>query len=193
MQWIAIIVAILPVGILGVIALYTRNADLSYADHAALLGTAAAFVAVFLAFGAAIVAILAYWAATKVPDLDIVVGPLGEEGSGLRLHAVTYADNTGDRIVRTPKSMALKLTMTLECRTRVSAHHPAVRVELIGLKLLTPQTGWDVLESQEFSWTQKLQWDGGADAIVHWRLGRPLPPVDLQGESLRPRMDNTGF
>jgi len=178
--WAAIVGVLLPLAILAFVAIYTSQANLSYGDHAALVGTTAAFAAVFLTVEAAIVAILAYWAATQVPDLDIIVGPHGAESADVRLRARTYVDDAGVRIVQ-PSDTVLKLTLALECRTKVSARHPAVHIEFVGLKVPRPQPGWQDFQNQWHGWTGELQWDGGSDEIVHWRLKRPLPPVSLHG------------
>jgi len=187
--WLATAVVLLPLAVLVVIAIGTWKANLSFADHAALLSTGATFAAVFLAVEAAVVAIRAYAAATQVPDVTILVGPWDAQTREVCLRAIRSEANNGVRMAAGPDTV-LDIEMTLECRTKVSAHHPAVRLEFVGLTALSrsQEDDWEDLEKRGMrrDWTRHLQWDGGSDTIIHGTFRRSLPPVTLNGAVIDP-------
>lgn len=65
--------------------------------------------------------------------------------------------------------------------SKYAARNPGVRVELDGLGGMAPQPGWTIIAQENQIGALKLQWDGGADYIIHGKWSRTLPMLNVKG------------
>jgi hypothetical protein len=66
-------------------------------------------------------------------------------------------------------------------RSRYAARNPGMRIELDGLGGIADQPGWAAISTENQVGIMKLQWDGGADYIIHGQWSRTLPGLDATG------------
>jgi hypothetical protein len=147
-------------------------------DQVALVSTALVIYTCLLTAVAAIVALLAYLAATGRPDLDIAITfnfsfPNEPVFVAQRDEEATLGWRT---IERFKQSLA---TVTLKNASSYAAKNPGVRIELEGLGGFGEQQGWETLTFATSVGVTAIQWDGGTDSIIHGRWSRALPSLDL--------------
>jgi hypothetical protein len=163
------------------IALVLSSHAHSFSDRLAETGVIIAGATLVLALIAAVVAVMAYAAATGLPDLKLRVSfPFsavnrprfkayaGEEGW---LYAEGFKQITG--------------TILLRNESRYSAKNPAVTVRLDNLYVAnSPEApslnGWIVIGFASTLGVTTVQWDGGPNYSVHGKSSRQLPPLNLQ-------------
>jgi hypothetical protein len=145
-----------------------------------VLGTAAALASFFLVAVAGVVALLAYWAASGAPDLDLRVA-FGHAQP--RMPILLAADQTDPAaqltVRRDPESMA---HVTIVNRSKYSAKNPGVKIELSGTDsgFPDPRT-WNQIETATNGACIAIQWDGGVDYIIHGSWERLLPAFGMGG------------
>src|ERR1019366_8299891 len=66
--------------------------------------------------------------------------------------------------------------------SRYSARNPGVRIEFnsFGLPSMTLNDGWSTISTNDLG-VSAIQWDGGANYIVHGKWSRKLPSLDFRG------------
>jgi len=129
----------------------------SRTEKAASVTVALTFTALVFSAEAAILGVMAYWAASGRPDLDIDIS------FEIQLH-----DNCETLIDPTrPNKVHLELSNR---RSRYAATHPGIRMDLRHLTLSRCPSGWEpTLDG--FSGIEGIQWHG---QIVHGRTSRHL-------------------
>jgi hypothetical protein len=130
------------------------------------------------------VAVAAYWAATGVPNLQFEINFQFSSTNEpvFKLVSVSGNDPAWRRIDPFAQNRA---TVGLVNRSRHTAHNPALRIDLVGIRGLKPVTGWDgVVHVRQVGLTA-LQWDGGANYPIHGNWRRELPALVLDDVDLR--------
>ena len=59
--------------------------------------------------------------------------------------------------------------VTIVNNSAYAAQNPGVRITLLGLGGIPEQPGWTVIRTENVIGIMQLQWDGGADYIIHGR------------------------
>ncbi|MGC9538487.1 hypothetical protein [Streptomyces sp. UG1] len=149
-------------------------------DRAVIVNTALVIYTCLLTAAAAVVALLAYRAATGRPELDIEITFNFSSPNEPVFVAESDEDDTleGRLIAGFKQTWA---TVGLRNASRYAAKNPGVRIELEGLGGFGGQDGWEQVAFTTSVGVSAIQWDGGADSIVHGNWSRVLPPLDLAG------------
>ncbi len=151
------------------------------ADAVLLVTTVAAFALVALTL---VVALLAYLSATGRPDLDVDVSFHFSFPNEPVFSCERTSVMGSDRLQVTPYKQTWG-QVTLSNRSRYAAKNPGVRIRLRGLFVdgFTGDwaDGWSPVSSANQVGVYEVQWDGGADQIVHARWSRRLPGLDVTG------------
>ncbi len=151
------------------------------ADAVVLVTTVAAFALVALTL---VVALLAYLSATGRPDLDVDVSFHFSFPNEPVFSCERTSVMGSDRLQVTPYKQTLG-QVTLSNRSRYAAKNPGVRLRLTGLFVdgfaRDWADGWAPAPSVNQVGVYEVQWDGGADQIVHGRWSRRLPGLDVTG------------
>jgi hypothetical protein len=164
------------------VALVLSSNAHSFSDRLAEAGVIIAGATLVLALIAAVVAVMAFAAATGQPDLKLRVSfpfsavnrPTFKAHSGKEggwLSADDLKQTTG--------------TILLSNESRYSAKNPAVTVRLENLYVASsPEepslNGWIVIGFANTLGITAVQWDGGPNYSVHGKSIRQLPPLDLR-------------
>lgn len=166
------------------IALVLSSHAHSFSDRLAEAGVIIAGATLVLALIAAVVAVMAYAAATGLPDLKFQVDfPFSrinwprfrassvDEEDGAWLYAESFKQTTG--------------TILLRNDSAYSAKNPAVIVRLQNLYFLDDadavlSAGWVVIGFANTLGVTAAQWDGGPNYSVHGKSIRQLPALRLQ-------------
>ena len=164
------------VAILGTLFLGWRF-GMAHVDLPTRVNTVVAVCAFILVGASVVVAVLAYIAATGRPDLH---AELQFRFSDLN-QPVLGADPASESPVLGRRSIAkwrqTECQVVLVNRSRFAARNAGMRIELDGLGGLQEQPGWaDVAWSNMIGRTA-IQWDGGADYLIHGRWARILPQL----------------
>lgn len=177
---VAFMIALMIVTTLAVLgtAFWGWRFGLGRADLATRINTVAAVSAFVLVAATLFVALIAYLAATGQPDLT--VGVNGQEPGTHRALELLASQH----MIVTAKFHTEQLLVSLVNRSRYSARNPGVRIVLWGLAKLRPQQGWIVVNDGSVGGTAVIQWDGGADQMIHGSWSRSLPVLDLAGATL---------
>jgi hypothetical protein len=175
-RWLVVTATIvLTVGttlaILGA-AFWGWDFGLGHADQPSRINTVVAVCAFILVAATLFVALIAYLAATGRPDLE---PQLHFRNSDVN-RPVLRAAPSQRQIERSPQSVC---GVVLVNRSRYSARNPGVRIELDGLAGLPAQPGWTGIASETDIGTVAIQWDGGADYLIHGNWSRALPDLDF--------------
>ncbi len=146
-------------------------------DQVAVVNTVLAASSWLLVAVGGVVALCAYLAATGRPDLQ----------HEIRFHfsfpdePVFVADEDTPEGGR-PRIKSYKQawgTLVLRNASLYAAKNPGVRIELVGLGGLAEQPGWTVVQMVSTVGITVIQWDGGADGMIHGRWSRTLPALDF--------------
>jgi len=175
-RWLVMIATIVltagtTLAILGT-ALWGWYFGLGHADLPSRINTVVAVSAFILVAATLFVALIAYLAATGRPDLE---PQLHFPNSDIN-KPVLRAAPSQRQIERSLQSVC---SIVLVNRSRYSARNPGVRIELDGLGGLRPQQGWTGIASETDIGTVAIQWDGGADYLIHGSWSRVLPDLDF--------------
>ncbi|MEU8952077.1 hypothetical protein [Streptomyces sp. NPDC048489] len=150
-------------------------------DRAIIVNTALVIDTCMLTAVAAVLALLAYRAATGIPSLDIAITfnfsfpnePVFEAASGDDDEVI------GDEWRRIASYKQSWATVTLTNSSAYAAKNPGVRIQLEGLGGLGEHQGWEQVSFVTSVGTTQIQWDGGTDSIVHGQWSRTLPTLNL--------------
>lgn len=146
-------------------------------DRAVIVNTALVIYTCLLTAVAAVVALLAYRAATGRPDLDVEITFNFSFPNAPVFAAMPNEDDAMGRRLEGFKQTAA--TVTLRNASEYAAKNPGVRIELEGLGGLGDQDGWEIVAFVTSVGITAIQWDGGTDSIVHGRWSRALPALDF--------------
>jgi len=151
-------------------------------DKTLIVNTVIAACALVLVGWGVIVALAAYIIATGSPDLSPEITfnyssvnqpvfrakvDFPEQGTGLQAESFKQLDG---RVVIRNKS-------------KYAARNPGVLIELDGLGFSPSSYAdeWRVTSSANMVGATAIQWDGGADHIIHGKWQRTLPPLNFGG------------
>ena len=148
-------------------------------DQLVIVGTGAAVASFFLVVMAGLVALLAYWVATGPPILGLRVVFGGSEVNRPILLAADEVGPAGElTVANTPEATA---HVTITNKSIYSARNPGLRIELSGLTGLPGIANWAQVSSPKDGTLIAVQWDGGANFIIHGNWERELPYYNLVG------------
>jgi hypothetical protein len=142
-----------------------------------------AFAAFVLAIAGVLIALLAYGFSIRRPRLALDV-QVGDGTHGFQVPTAMNRNGLHREIANDPQTA---LNLTLLGKNNVSARNPAVRVTIMeGLVYFhgaqVASAGWSQLGMAGAS--DSVQWDGGANYVVHGGWSRGLPPLPLAGTQL---------
>jgi hypothetical protein len=149
-------------------------------DRLTAIADAFAFVALVDAAIAALVAVAAYYQATRKPDLWLLVGLSNEDPKQVALRgqiAPTFEFKRREATVQALE--VIELRIWLENRNQYTARNPALRMYLDANGVNLASAGWGLPGWSVTPGGKSLQWDGGADLAVHGTWERPLPLLQL--------------
>lgn len=181
---VAVMIALMAGTTLAVLgtALLGWKFGLDRTDLATRINTVAAVSAFVLVAATLFIALIAYLAATGRPDLEVRAVSWDDDNLEPVLLAKPepepYAPNR-QRIETWPKQTLL---LFLVNRSRYSARNPGVRVQ--DATSLGDQPGWTRMLDALGSGFTSLQWDSGADNLIHGRWERSLPELDFSGATV---------
>jgi hypothetical protein len=148
------------------------------ADRATVISADVALVSFALVALGVVVALVAYLASTGQPDLEVSVVfrfsfpnepvfKMQQLVHGWQRPVANFRQTEGE--------------VFLTNRSRYSAKNPGVQVRLVSLGGLNPQwnTGWVPIGQANMVGVYEIQWDGGADFLVHGKWQRRLPPLNF--------------
>jgi hypothetical protein len=151
-------------------------------DRLAVIANLLSFGILLLALVAGIVALAAYSAATGQPDLSATV--------------LTYrTSEVPDQIVVTALPQARKptaaegniLLIVIENKSGYAARSPAVIVSIkngcFRREIFSAGEEWVATGSNFLGDIYSVQWDGGANYMIHGKSSRQLPRLELEGLS----------
>ena len=147
-------------------------------DKTVVINTIATIAAFILVAWGVIVALAAYTSATGFPDLSAtLVFRFSFPNEPTFLYRETRGAN--ERIIEPYRQCEGSLQITNA--SKYSARNPGVRITLDGLGGIPLQDGWRVVASENMIGIITLEWDGGADYIIHGRWSRTLPRLNVEG------------
>ena len=149
-------------------------------DTAVVVGTVIAGTSLVLIGVTAIVALLAYLAATGAPDLvpsiafrfsDENTPVFSVESLPSTPHVAVISFRQTEGIVRVTN------------RSRFSARNPGMHVGFQNVGRFDPQLnrGWTIVSYANQVGPTAIQWDGGVDGLIHGKWSRTLPQLDFDG------------
>jgi hypothetical protein len=149
-------------------------------DKLLVINTVVAIGAFILVAWGVIVALAAYVSATGSPDLSAEIAFRFSFPNHPTFKVADKQLWLGDwRTVEPYRQVEGRVTITNS--SKYSARNPGLRIVLDGLGGLSAQPGWTVVGQANQIGITSLQWDGGADYIVHGEWSRVLPGFNVQG------------
>jgi hypothetical protein len=138
---------------------------------------------------AGVVAVLAYAIASGKPELRATVQFEFSEPNAPRF---VLEDEPGGISHLWPLRSFKQLLgqVTLENSSRYAARNPGVRIKFDGIGSLRDLPGWDTVTFTHMVGVTEIQWDGGADRMIHGEWSRKLPTVNLFGTSWIKHVEN---
>jgi hypothetical protein len=134
---------------------------------------------VLVAWGV-IVALAAYVSATGSPELSAEISFRFSFPNRPTFSVADKEDWLGDwRRVGTYRQVEAEVTITNS--SKYSARNSGMRIQLDGLGGISDQTGWTVVGQANQIGITSIQWDGGADYIIHGQWSRVLPSLHVEG------------
>src|SRR6266545_1846743 len=171
-----LILALTALGIIGA-AWWGWTFALPTRDHVVVINVVVALAAYILVALSVAVALFAYLAATGRPDLHAVI----QFNFSYRNEPVFEAsdESSPDGNIKLRQYKQLDGTVSIENRTSYAARNPGVRIELSGIGGFRTQPGWASVAFASTVGLIAIQWDGGADLLIHGKWPRPLPRLDF--------------
>ncbi|MBN0045767.1 hypothetical protein JS756_16970 [Streptomyces actuosus] len=147
-------------------------------DRVVLVNTALVIYTCLLTAAAAVVAVLAYRAATGRPELDIEITFSFSFPNEPVFAAASDEDGVFEgRVIADFEQSWARVVMSNA--STYAAKNPGVRIELEWLGGFAAMEGWESVAFTHGVGVTAIQWDGGTDSIVHGRWSRVLPSFDL--------------
>jgi hypothetical protein len=159
-------------------ALWNWKFGLHTRDKTVIVNTVVAFGAYILVALALLVALAAYIAATGRPKLSPVIQFTFSEPNEPVFWIASDSPAWG-RTVKTYKQT--EGNVSLKNDSPYAARNPGMRITLDGLGGIAPQQDWTIIQQANMVGITAIQWDGGADYIIHGRWSRTLPRLDVKG------------
>jgi hypothetical protein len=144
-----------------------------------VLNTVIATGAFILVGWGVIVALAAYVSSTGAPDLSMTLRFLLSPPNEPTFLA---AEGKNDQLIITNSTVRQTIgTVVIANTSKYSARNPGLRIRLVNLSELQEQPGWTIIDRDLAGKIREIQWDGGADYIIHGRWSRTLPQLDFEG------------
>ncbi len=171
-----LVLALTVFGIIGA-AWWGWTFALPIRDHVAVINVIVALAAYILVGLGVAVALLAYLAATGRPDLHAVI----QFNFSYPNEPVFEASNesSSDGTIKLAQFKQLDGTVYIENRSSYAARNPGMRIELSSVGGFNEQPGWASVTYASTVGLIAIQWDGGADLLIHGKWPRPLPRLDF--------------
>jgi hypothetical protein len=150
------------------------------------VGDTAGVGALVLAAVAAVIALMAYRAATGLPDLQPRLwNAFSDPGEIMMKVLPVEAPATWPRVENFKQTI---INVEIVNVSPWSARNPLIQVELIGIGSFGPRLGegWRAARHTQTVGVTTVQWDGGADNSIHGQSSRVLPPLDFSDVSQNP-------
>lgn len=151
-------------------------------DKVLIVNTVIAACALALVGWGVIVALAAYIIATGNPDLaPEITFNFSNVNEPVFKAKVDFPEPGGGLPTEPFKQMDGRVV--IRNRSKYAARNPGVLIELDGLGIYPPPDlgDWRVISSANMVGITAIQWDGGADYIVHGKWHRTLPSLDFRG------------
>jgi hypothetical protein len=149
-------------------------------DKVFIINTVVAVGGFVLVAWGVIVALVAYVSATGSPDLAVEISFRFSFANHPTFDVADQAEWIGSwRKVKLYRQVEGQVRVTNS--SKYSARNPGVRITLEGLGGISNQDGWTVTGSANQIGITSLQWDGGADYIIHGQWSRILPSFNVRG------------
>lgn len=182
--WISIVtLALLVASALAVFGVFRFrwHYGLSTNDKAVIVNTVIAACALILVGWGVIVALAAYVNTTGSPDLRFELSIYSSKPNRPVLKALPELPGPGGS-VRVDRSEPRVATIAIENKSKYAARNPGVLIEFQNCGLDNDRVGgWEVISrSIGTGAVTVIQWDGGADYIIHGRWVRILPSLDFE-------------
>jgi len=162
------------------VAFWNWHYGLATHDKLLIINTVVAVGAFVLVAWGVIVALAAYVSATGSPDLSAEISFRFSSPNRPTFSVADKEQRVGHwRTVAPYRQVEGRPTITN--RSKYSARNPGMRIVLDGLGGISEQPGWTVIGQANQIGITSLQWDGGADYIIHGQWSRVLPDLNVQG------------
>jgi hypothetical protein len=153
--------------------------QLTFADRVALFTLESSVAALVLALIAVQIASAAYRLAAGRPSLHLELRfPFSAVNAPI--FEIAPDGDPSELLVPLAHFKQTRATVVLVNAAGWSARNPAVRISFHGFINIADQEGWAVVDFKSSVGPVSLQWDGGADYLVHGGWSRRLPDIDLQ-------------
>jgi hypothetical protein len=164
--------------IVGVVLLVLTYCGVTFGmgtdDKSTVLANVLAFDVVMFGGVAAVVALAAYLDASGKPDLSADLWMRFSEKNDPMLKV----DPPGELgTVYVSQAPSVYGELVIHNASTYAARNPSVVVKLHGLGLHVDNGGWDIVSRGNGVGATELQWDGGADRMIHGLGPRKLPPL----------------
>jgi hypothetical protein len=151
-------------------------------DKTTVINTVVAVGAFVLVAWGVIVALAAYVSATGSPDLSVELRfEWSEVNKPVFVKSATEIDDDLTRSLAILDNEGTLGTLVISNSSKYAARNPGVRITLQGLGRAGPQEGWVTIAETPYGPPEGLQWDGGADFIIHGQWSRTLPVLNFAG------------
>jgi hypothetical protein len=161
-------------------AFWNWHYGLTTHDKLLIINTVVAVGAFALVAWGVIVALAAYVSATGSPDLSAEIAFRFSFPNRPTFSVADKDQWVGNwRTVATYRQVEGRVTITNG--SKYSARNPGMRIVLDGLGGISEQPGWTVIGQANQIGITSLQWDGGADYIIHGQWSRILPDFNVEG------------
>jgi len=183
-RWLVVAATILltastALAILGT-AFWGWHFGLGHADLASRINTVVAVCAFILVTATLFVALIAYLAATGQPVLEAELSfSFAQPNRPVFQASKELSPKFKDCRAISPWREQAQIQINIYNRSRYSARNPGMRIHLWGLGGLSDQPGWTVINTLGDRGPSAIQWDGGADFLIHGNWSRVLPRLDL--------------
>lgn len=156
----------------------TGTTDLGRIERLYLTQIVSACALILVAWGV-IVALAAYISATGAPLLRFEIKLAYARPNELVFEAVAEFPGRQSRQRIKPPEQPFG-AITVINGSRYSARNPGVRIEFnsFGLSSMTLNDGWSISSTNDLG-VSAIQWDGGANYIIHGKWSRKLPSLDF--------------
>jgi hypothetical protein len=150
-------------------------------DKTQIVNTVISACALALVGWGAVVALLAYISATGSPDLKPEITFNFSQPNQPVFMAHAGSPESGDFLMVEPFKQVDGRVVVYN-KSKYAARNPGVLIELEGCGLRDSPLGeWRKVTAVNMIGVTSMQWDGGADYIIHGKWRRTLPPLNFSG------------
>jgi hypothetical protein len=143
-------------------------------DSLVKINTLVATAGFLLIFVTLLVALLTYLTATGEPKLEPEIFFRFSDKN-----APVFQAERLEHTTRVVNFRQVEGGVLLRNSSRYPARNPGVRIQLVNMGCIAPQSGWATTVTVNQLGPIEFQWDGGADFSVHGHWTRTLPALDF--------------